>query len=99
MVVNDVHEARVLVEQHLARTISPPIEVAIRDEFTRETDFGWVFFYNSKRYIETGVFSYALAGNAPVIVDRRDGSVTSTATAVPVEVSIERYRKAHPVLS
>mgnify|MGYP001952417046 CR=1 FL=1 len=30
----------------------------------KEHEFGWVFFYNSKRYLETGEFSAALAGNA-----------------------------------
>jgi hypothetical protein len=98
MVVNDMQEARNLAEQYLTRlSLSPPLELAIADEFTRETDFGWIFFYDSKRHLETGDFGDAIAGNGPLIVDRRDGSVTSTATAFPIEVSIERYRKAHPV--
>ena len=28
----------------------------------------WVVYYNSKRYLETGDSSFALAGNGPVLV-------------------------------
>ena len=50
---------------------------------TRTTDFGWVFFYNSKKYLETGEIRFALAGNAPLIVDALDGSLHVTGTAQP----------------
>lgn len=49
-------------------------EPVIFDEFTIEKDFGWVFFYNSRKFVETEEFSYCLAGNAPIIVNRFDGS-------------------------
>jgi len=38
-----------------------------------EHDFGWVFFYDTKEYLETNDVTHALAGNAPLIVDRTDG--------------------------
>jgi len=78
--------------------MSPPIELAILDEHTIETEFGWIFFWNSKRYQETDEFQYALAGNAPLIVDRRDGAVHETSTAEPIEEIIERYRKGNAVV-
>lgn len=40
----------------------------ILGEATIERDFGWIFFYDSSRHIETGEFSHALAGNSPIIV-------------------------------
>jgi hypothetical protein len=95
--LNDVTEARRLAEEHLAELeMFPPIEVTVLDGSTIETDFGWVFFWTSKQYAETGDEKYALAGNAPLIVDRRDGSVHSTSTAHPVEAIIETYRRGHP---
>lgn len=60
-------------------------------QHTIERPFGWVFFYTSRLYRETGEFRYALAGNAPFIVDRRSGVVVTTGTAQPVEHYIAEY--------
>ena len=96
MVLQSAEEARRLAESHLAELpISPPTEAVILDEHTMETEFGWVFFWNSRKYQETGEFQYALAGNAPLIVDRRDGSVHETSTVYPVEEITGNYRKSH----
>jgi hypothetical protein len=65
----------------------------IVDEDTIEEDFGWVFFYESRIYTETQIFSYCLAGNAPIMVNKKDGSVLATGTAYPVEHYIEEYRR------
>jgi hypothetical protein len=76
MIPKNKQEAQGLAEQHLSKIqISPSTELAILSEHTIETDFGWVFFWNSKKYLETDEFQYALAGNAPLIVDRRDGCI------------------------
>jgi hypothetical protein len=98
MTLNSLQEARVLAEGYLKKLpASPPIELVILDQHTIETDFGWVFFWNSKKYIETGNFQYCIPGNGPIIVDRRDGSVHGTPSACPIEESVERYRKTHIV--
>ena len=68
-------------------------EPVIVDEDTIEEDFGWVFFYESRIYVETQIFSYCLAGNAPIMVNRRDGSVVVTGTDRPLDLYIEEYRK------
>jgi immunity protein 35 of polymorphic toxin system len=69
------------------------IDLALQPDSTIERDFGWVFFYNSTKYLETKNFRDAVAGNAPLIVDRDDGSVHLTGTADPVETYIERYER------
>lgn len=33
-----------------------------------EYDFGWVFFWNTKRFMESGDHRHGLVGNAPLIV-------------------------------
>ncbi len=100
MIPKNKQEARSLAEQYLSNLqVSPAVELAILDEHTIETDFGWVFFWNSKRYLETDEFQYAIAGNTPLIVDRRDGSIHETSTAEPIEEIIERYRRTHPLAS
>ena len=43
-------------------------------EYSLETSVGWVFWYQSRKYVETGDFTYAVFGLGPVLVDKRDGS-------------------------
>jgi sulfate adenylyltransferase subunit 1 (EFTu-like GTPase family) len=63
----------------------------ILDKYTIEKAFGWVFFYSSKKYEETGKISYALAGNAPIIVNKFDGSLHITGTAFETDHYIAEY--------
>jgi Immunity protein 35 len=94
-----IGEARNLAEGHLAKTAgTSPEPVVIVDDSTIETDFGWIFFWNSKRYLESGDFRDALAGNVPLIVDRANGSVHATCTFLPIEEIIERYRTVRGTL-
>jgi Immunity protein 35 len=71
----------------------PSDSLVIAQDATIEKDFGWVFFYNSELYLRTGDERYLLAGNAPVIVDRDDGSVEWLGTARPVEEYIADYEQ------
>lgn len=68
-------------------------EPIILDEETIEEDFGWIFFYDSRIHQETQIFSYALAGNAPVIVNKTDGSTYLTGTARDIDYYIDEYRR------
>ena len=60
-----------------------------------EHDFGWVYFYDGSRHVETGNVSDALVGNAPLIVDRVDGKLYVTGTAHPIEHYLDEYRRGH----
>jgi hypothetical protein len=44
----------------------------------QEYDFGWVFKWNSKKYVETGDVLEAILDNEPLIVDRSDGHIYTT---------------------
>ena len=68
-------------------------EVVIVDDATIERQWGWVFFFTSRKWHETGDIAYALAGNAPLIVERVSGNVVSTGTAFPVEHYMEAYER------
>jgi hypothetical protein len=41
----------------------------------REYDFGWVFDFNTRKYVESGDILESLLGNGPLIVDRNDGHI------------------------
>jgi len=57
-------------------------------ERTLERDFGWVFYYGPDDE------SVIVAGNAPFIVDRNDGLIHVTGTALPTETYLENYAKS-----
>jgi hypothetical protein len=50
-------------------------------------DEGWLFYYNSKAFIETGNFRDALAGNGPIFVDR-SGVVKVLPSGISWQVAI-----------
>lgn len=72
---------------------NPNIKLAILDEETQEHEFGWVFFYNSVKFIESGDFRDALGGNAPLIIDKTSGKLIETGTAHETEYYVRNYIK------
>jgi len=89
-------EAKKLVEEIINRP-DPSIpnfpELVILDEATIERAFGWVFFYQTREYVETEDIETILVGNAPYIINRNDGSLHETGTAYPIEHYIEMYER------
>lgn len=71
------------------------VDLVLLGDQTIEFGSGWVFFYDSRKYVEGGSISDALAGNAPLIVSRRDGAIHVTGTARPVEDYIREFERAH----
>jgi hypothetical protein len=57
----------------------------------QEYPVGWVFFWDSRQHQESGSLLDALAGNAPVLVDRDTGQVYPTGTARPVEEHVAEH--------
>ena len=45
--------------------------------------------------METEDVMFALGGNAPIIVDRREGKVSPTGTGYSIEYYIQKYREEH----
>jgi hypothetical protein len=75
------------------------IELTVLRDQTIEFGSGWVFFYDSLKYVEGGAVRDALAGNAPLIVSKRDGSVHVTGTAHPIEDYVREFERAHGLMS
>lgn len=49
---------------------------------------GWVFFYNSEKFLKTGDFDYMLMGNKPVFVNIFSGVATYLRIDVPFEQQV-----------
>lgn len=91
-------EAESLARAHIDQLpVASRYEIVLDDEKTREEMFGWVFFYNSRRFIETGDVDWGLGGNAPLIVDVDSRQVVTTGTARPIDDYIAYY-KTHRTL-
>lgn len=89
-------EASARVEEALARwpdAQETGDSLVILHERTLEKPWGWVFFYTSKQFHETGDFRFALAGNAPYIVERETGRLIETGTALPLDEYIVNYER------
>lgn len=66
-------------------------ELALMEEKTVEREFGWVFFYTTKRYLETKDPNHLKPGNAPLVVERADGRTEYLGTSVPPPVAIDLH--------
>jgi hypothetical protein len=87
------HQAKQIIQSHLAsisRDLEPDAAVIV-ESATIERAFGWVFFYQSREYLKSGSIRHALAGNAPLIVDRLTGDIVATGTTHPIEHYLAEY--------
>jgi hypothetical protein len=63
------------------------------DEYTIEKKYGWIFSYNSQKFLETGDYSYSVVGNGPVIVNRKTGEVEEIAGGPFYKKNLEEYEE------
>jgi hypothetical protein len=89
-----ISEARARALAEIEKGFTQGDEPVIGDDYTQEKSYGWVFFYQSKRYIETGDPSTMLAGNGPVVVLRDDGSVHLLGSALPPDETLRQFEVA-----
>ena len=83
-------EAVAIASQHLIN-LQNEASVELKLVKTQEEPFGWVFFYESEKYVETGNLSSMLAGNSPFLVDRKSRKIHTFGTAHPVDFYIKEY--------
>lgn len=65
----------------------------ILDDETIAKPYGWVFFYNSERYLETQNVLDGLCGNGPVVFEAATSMITWLGTALPAEDEIRVFEK------
>lgn len=66
-------------------------KLIVADKQTIEKEWGWVFFYGTSEYLESGNFDEGLVGNAPYIVNKNTGEIIETGTAYDIEHYIKEY--------
>ena len=86
-------EALELVSKQLDGKSSDNVQYVVVNESTIEKPFGWVFFYQSKKFLETGIFMHRLAGNGPVFVNKMTGEIDFFGSLPPFEVILADYER------
>jgi ribosomal protein L7/L12 len=67
-------------------------DCALMEESTQEFDFGWAFFYQSKKYIESRDFKDMYVGQGPVIVDKHSGEFFETGSSKSTEDYLDAFK-------
>ena len=90
----DKAQAIAIARQTIAKASTHDHDMVIQEKKTEERDFGWVFFYTTRKFLETGDKKYLVPGNAPLVVEREDGSTHFLGTSLPPNRAIERFEQA-----
>jgi hypothetical protein len=89
VIVVDEGRARELAQRFLKETIRPKVAHDLVLTTVDQYENCWVVTYNTRRFAETGEIRYALAGNGPLIVNRRTGVVRQGLASRPVEDQLD----------
>jgi hypothetical protein len=89
-------QAKILAQQELMKfQRSPDAEVILAGDPIERKNC-WVFFYNSRRFLETGENKYRLAGNRPIFVNKQNGTTMRFGSGgKPVRMIIEEYESKY----
>ena len=82
---------RIAQEQVLDIQAKVKIDLIILHEETIYKEYGNVFFYTSKKLLETNDDKYAIAGNAPFLIENKTGKIIVFGTAHIEDYYIKEY--------
>jgi hypothetical protein len=82
----DFEYAIAKVREHIEQ-MDIPVDIIRKEEFSN----GWVFVYESRRYVETGDFNERLVGNGPIVIDKDSGEMTFLGTHASVSELLAEY--------
>jgi len=85
-------QAKEVAQYAIAKAGWEGCDAVVVDKYTQEFDVGWVFYYQSARFLETGEFDFSLVGNSPIFVSRVGGYSTFISYHRPIVESIEAFR-------
>jgi hypothetical protein len=56
-----------------------------------EKKYGWIFRFNSKKFLETGNILYSLGGNGPIVVERESGKIHELGSAMAFDETVKEF--------
>jgi hypothetical protein len=69
--------------------------VVLLEERTISTSYGWVFFCNTREFLDTGNVFNAILSSAPVLVEAATGKLHQFGTRHPVEHYLREFERVH----
>ena len=88
MIINNLEEAQIFLQREILSKSSH--DFVIIDRNTIEKDYGWIFFYTTRRYLETSNPSFLVPGTAPMVVTRA-GEIARLSSSVPPPQAIAMF--------
>jgi hypothetical protein len=82
--------AREIARSYLAEACQPRSEHKLVLTGEWEYPTCWMFGWNTAEYVATGEPRYALAGNGPIIVNRRTAAARLGVSGLPIEEQVDR---------
>jgi len=85
--------------EHLAKAwieIRTSSRAVLMPEHTITKLYGWVFYYQSREFVEKRERSKMLLGNGPIIIDRVTGDIRSMTSAQRIEDFLSLYESSIP---
>jgi Immunity protein 35 len=67
--------------------------LAIREDFIVEKEYGWIFSYDSKKFLETGEFRYRRIGNHPILIFKDNGEIYPVTNISDLEIIVKKRNK------
>lgn len=87
-------EAKAIAMKEIPDLSDKGIDMVIFDDSTIAKPYGWVFFFGSRQFEETGDINFAVGGNGPLVV-RHSGKVDKLTSAGLPKDTIAAFEKRH----
>jgi Immunity protein 35 len=68
-------------------------EFVLDEQRTIEKEWGWVFGFCTKEYLESRSPMHIVPGTGPLVVEKADGDFSFLSTSVPPNVAVAEYER------
>lgn len=95
----DFKKAKNLVHQYINRPSKHEyfdkelVTYSIIDEYTMIRPYGWIFCYQSDKYLEIKELQYVAVGNAPIVFEKETGKMIVTGISHNIDYYMDLYEK------
>jgi len=86
-------EATAIAQAYIEKIQNPKVELVLLTESTRTKPYGWVFFFNSKKFVETKNFRDANIGPGPLLVKKEDGQIVAFGSGIRASEQLDKWAK------
>ena len=94
----DYHIAKEIAIKHIyTEFLDSNSEIVIIEDTVIEKEWGWIFIYQDKRWVNDRVISYIIPGIPTIVVEKKDGKVYYLDEGKTMEDCINKYIKRRKI--